>query len=261
MLFAVALAGAALISGQALAADLPTPAPMPAYKAPAAVPPAYSWTGFYLNAGGGGALWNADTQVLTTAGTCIACANNTVGGRGFFGTGGGGFDYQLGGLNFGGWSPTIVAGLMADYNLEDFRGTAALDSIGAVGQIKETGAWAGGARVGLAFGPNLFVYSNAGVTGTHFAGTNFVSAVTGAPAGFSSSGFWQTGWFLGGGSETSLTPILPAGFFLRSEYRYSYFGTKDISILGAGGVPAGQLGWHPTVQALSTSLVYKFNWQ
>jgi outer membrane immunogenic protein len=256
---AVALASLALVSGSALAADLPAPAPAPAYKSPAVVPPAYSWTGVYLNAGGGGALWNSDTQIFSPAGACVACGVNTVGGHGFLATAGGGFDYQFGGLNFGSWNPTIVAGLMADYNYEDFRGTAAINPAGLLGQIKETGAWAAGARIGLAFGPNLFVYSNGGVTGTRFSGTTFVSSTTGVPAGFSSNGFWQTGWFLGGGSETSLTPILPVGWFLRSEYRYSYFGTKNVAILGAGGATAGQMGWHPTVQMLSTSLVYKFN--
>src|SRR5580658_7762026 len=123
---AFALASLVLVSGSALAADLPAPAPVPAYKA-AVVPPAYSWTGVYLNAGGGGGMWNADTQLFSPAGACIACAVNTVGG----------FDYQFGGLNFGGWSPTIVAGLMADYNYEDFRGTAIINTIGAEGQIKE----------------------------------------------------------------------------------------------------------------------------
>jgi outer membrane immunogenic protein len=258
LLAAAALAGLALLPGVASAADLPAPEPMPPYKAPVVVPPAYNWSGIYLNAGGGGGMWNADTQLFTVGGACLTCAVDTFGGRGFFATVGGGFDYQLGGLNFGGWNPTIVAGLMADYSYEDFRGT--VDVVGgALGQMTETGAWAGGARVGLAFGPNLFVYSNGGVTGTRFGGVGFASSITCAPAGIASKGFWQTGWFLGGGSETSLNPILPVGWFLRSEYRYSYFGTKNFNILGAGAAPVAQMGWHPTVQMLSTSLVYKFN--
>jgi outer membrane immunogenic protein len=255
----LALAGLVLLTGAASAADLPAPEPAPAYKAPAVVPPAYSWTGVYLNAGGGGALWNADTQLFTPAGACVACVVDTSGGRGFFGTFGGGFDYQIGGLNFAGWNPTIVLGLLGDYNVEDFQGTinSPLGG-GAVAQMKETGAWSAGARIGLAFGPNLFFYTNGGVTGSQFGGTTFVSAVTGAPNGASSNGFWQTGWFLGGGTETSLTPILPVGWFLRSEYRYSYFGTKTFNI-NAGGAAVAVMGWHPTNQMLSTSIVYKFN--
>jgi len=255
-LLAASLTGLALLSGSALAADLP-PAPQ-IYKAPAVVAPAYSWSGFYLNAGGGYGMWNADTQVFFPSGACLTCVVDTFGGRGYFGTVGGGFDYQVGGLGMGAWNPMIVVGLMADYNFESFKGT--IDTLAAVSQIKETAAWAGGARVGLAFGPNFFTYINGGATGTRFGGMNFVSSLTGAPAGLTSAAFWKTGWFLGGGTETSLSPVLPVGFFLRSEYRYSYFSTTNVPVAFAG-FTAFVMGVHPVVQTLSTSLVYKFNWQ
>src|ERR1700688_4075639 len=136
-LLAVSLAGLALVSGSALAADLP-PAPQ-VYKAPAVVAPAYSWSGFYLNAGGGYGMWNADTQsFLLPSGACLSCFVNTFGGRGYFGTGGGGFDYQVGGLGMGAWNPMIVVGLMADYNFESFKGST--DFIGVISQVKETAA-------------------------------------------------------------------------------------------------------------------------
>ena len=192
-------------------------------------------------------------------GACLACFVDTFGGRGYIGTVGGGFDYQVGGLGMGAWNPMIVVGLMADYNFESLKGTT--DLVGAaVGQIKETAAWAGGARIGLAFGPNFFTYINGGATGTRFGGTSFVSSVTGAPVGASTAAFSKTGWFLGGGTETSLAPVLPVGWFLRSEYRYDYFNTTNVSLI-AGGVTARTMGWHPVVQTLSTSLMYKFNWQ
>ena len=56
----VALAGG-LLCGQALAADLPMPAPPP--RAPAAyipVAPLFSWTGIYIG-GNLGAAWNRGT--------------------------------------------------------------------------------------------------------------------------------------------------------------------------------------------------------
>jgi len=257
-LLAASLTGLALLSGSALAADLP-PAPQ-VYKAPAVVAPAYNWSGFYLNAGGGYGMWNADTQLFTPGGACVACVVQTFGGRGYLGTVGGGFDYQVGGLGMGAWNPMIVVGLMADYNFESLKGTIADGLVGASAQIKETASWAGGARIGLAFGPNFFTYMNGGATGTRFGGTSFVSDVTGAPLGAGSAAFWKTGWYLGGGTETSLAPVLPVGFFLRSEYRYSYFSTTTVPVI-AGGVTALNVGWHPVVQTLSTSLVYKFNWQ
>jgi outer membrane immunogenic protein len=255
-LVAASLTGLALLSGSALAADLP-PAPQ-VYKAPAVVAPAYSWSGFYLNAGGGYGMWNADTQLFTAGGACVACVVRTFGGRGYLGTAGGGFDYQVGGLGMGAWNPMIVVGLMADYNFESLKGTVG-DGF-ASAQIKETASWAGGARAGLAFGPNLFTYINGGATGTRFGGTSFVSDVSGAPVGAATTAFWKTGWFLGGGTETSLAPILPIGWFWRSEYRYSYFNTTNIPVSG-GVLPASTIGFHPTVQTLSTSIVYKFNWQ
>src|SRR5580700_8945923 len=190
-LFAASLTGLALLSGSALAADLP-PAPQ-VYKAPAVVAPAYNWSGFYLNAGGGYGMWNADTQLLTAGGACVACNVRTFGGRGYLGTAGGGFDYQVGGLGMGAWNPMIVVGLMGDYNAESFKGTVDFGGAAGISQIKETAAWAGGARVGLAFGPNFFTYINGGATGTRFGGMNFVSSITGAPLGLTSAAFWKTG--------------------------------------------------------------------
>jgi outer membrane immunogenic protein len=255
-LLAASLTGLALFSGSALAADLP-PAPQ-VYKAPAMVAPAYNWSGFYLNAGGGYGLWNADTQVFLPGGACFTCVVDTFGGRGYFGTVGGGYDFQVGGLGLGAFNPMIVVGLMADYNFESLKGTT--DVAGLVSSEKETAAWAAGGRIGLAFGPNLFTYINGGATGTRFGGMNFVSGATGVPSGLASSAFWKTGWFLGGGTETSLAPMLPVGWFWRSEYRYDYFNTTNVGLFTAG-VPIATMGFHPVVQTLSTSIVYKFNWQ
>jgi outer membrane immunogenic protein len=47
-----AAAGFAVISGSALAADLPAAAPPMSYKAPA-MAPVYNWTGIYVDAGFG----------------------------------------------------------------------------------------------------------------------------------------------------------------------------------------------------------------
>src|SRR6202451_1659655 len=121
-LLGVSLTGLALLSGSARAADLPV-APAPAYKAPAVVAPAYNWSGFYLNAGGGYGMWNADTQVVLPGGACLTCVVDTFGGRGYFGPVGGGYDFQVGGLGMGAFNPMIVVGLLADYNFESFKGT------------------------------------------------------------------------------------------------------------------------------------------
>jgi outer membrane immunogenic protein len=258
-LLAASLTGLALLSASARAADLPV-APAPAYKAPAVVAPAYNWSGFYLNAGGGFGMWNADTQLFNAAGGCVACFVNTFGGRGYIGTVGGGYDYQIGSLGLGGWNPTVVVGVMGDYNFESLKGTMP-GVVSTSAQIKETNAWSAGARIGVAFGSSFFAYTNGGVTGTRFGGTNFVSDITGAPTGASTAPFTKTGYFLGGGTETSLGSILPVGWFLRSEYRYDYFNQISVPVAGTA-VPGGlTVGWHPVVQTLTTSIMYKFNWQ
>jgi outer membrane immunogenic protein len=249
----LALAGLAVVSSAARAADLP-PAVQP-YKAPAIVAPAFNWSGIYLNAGGGFGMWNADTQAFNSAGSCLACFVNTFGGRGYIGTVGGGFDYQVGNFGFG----NVVVGVLGDYNFESLKGTMpGLPTTSA--QIKETNAWSAGARIGLAFGSSFFAYTSGGATGTRFGGTSFVSDVTGAPTGASTAPFTKTGYFLGGGTETSLTGVLPVGWFLRSEYRYDYFNVINVPVAGVAA-PGLTVGWHPVVQTLTTSIMYKFNWQ
>jgi outer membrane immunogenic protein len=267
-----ALAAAMLVPGVALAADLPTPAPMPAYKVPAVVPPTYSWTGFYLNAGGGYGIWSADTTTKSpTTGACVLCVVEQQGGRGYVATGGGGFDYQIGGLTFGGWNPQILIGLQADYDYSHIKGTIEDQTPFFTGNLTNTGTWAVGARIGLIVFPQMLAYTNGGYTDAHFGRANMVFSGNGVGTGFSTPSFSQGGWFLGGGTETTLAPLLPNGWFLRSEYRYSYYGTKNLTDTCPGASlsatcsllvnPQNTITFHPVVETLTTSLIYKFNWQ
>jgi outer membrane immunogenic protein len=86
-LLAASLTGLALLSGSALAADLP-PAPQ-LYKAPP-VMPVYNWTGCYLEGGGGFGLYNQDSHSEATAGLVPIGVQVTSGGRGWLGRVGGG---------------------------------------------------------------------------------------------------------------------------------------------------------------------------
>src|SRR5206468_3442847 len=86
----LALTALAAFTGSAVAADL-----APYTKAP---PPimAPSWTGFYLFGGAGYGLWEADTfTVDPITGLCVLCVEQRQGGRGYFGTFGGGYDWQF----------------------------------------------------------------------------------------------------------------------------------------------------------------------
>ena len=111
-------------------------------------------------------------KTFLPGGACLTCVVDTFGGRGYFGTVGGGYDFQVGGLGMGAWNPMIVVGLLADYNFESFKGTTDIAGA-AVAQIKETAAWAGGARIGSGLrtessSPTL----NGGATGTRFGGSS-----------------------------------------------------------------------------------------
>jgi outer membrane immunogenic protein len=247
----------ALAVGPAVAADLAQKAP--AYIPPPPPPPP-SFTGCYVNGGGGYGLWNIDhsgealgTQVTT---------ETTSGGRGWLAGGGGGCDYQFG-AGTGFWSNWVV-GAFADADWMDlhknFEG-----SFGPFnGDEKESSAWAVGGRIGYLVTPNVFTYWNGGYTQSHFDEINFSSSFGGSPLAFIDSNTYH-GWFIGGGTEIALSGLfglpLPAGLFWRSEYRYSSFNSADLPVFFNNGTPIGiSENMRPNVQTITTSLVYRFNW-
>ena len=268
---AASIALAALAAGPAMAADMPTRAPAPVYtKAPPA--PVQSWTGFYVNAGIGYGLWASDTTtVAPTAAGCVGFGclpiTQTQGGKGWFGTAGAGFDYQF--------TDHIVAGVLADWDFSSIKGTIQDQGPEFAGSLTENWSWAAGARVGWLVTPAILSYVNGGFSQTHFNSATMISTITagastaGAPTGFSTPAFTQSGWFLGGGVETSLASFLP-GLFSRTEYRYTYYGTTTLTdtCAGASGsaactgfaTPQNSITFHPTEQSIRSELVYKFNW-
>src|SRR6478672_848616 len=112
----LAAAVSATMIGSASAADLGARP----YKAPPPYAPVYSWTGFYISGGGGGGLWNADSNIQSTgtgefgpAGTPLT-RDHRLGGSGWFGTVAIGYDWQ-----FSKW----VAGVFADGQWGNIRGS------------------------------------------------------------------------------------------------------------------------------------------
>jgi outer membrane immunogenic protein len=84
-----------------------------------------------------------------------------------------------------------------------------------------------------------------------------VNAVTGAPSGLHTNSYsTNNGVFVGGGVENNLNifGISAPGWFMKTEYRAAYFGTKNLSELGL------DIAVKPLVRTISTSLVYRFNW-
>ena len=97
---AIAITAVAAFTGSAVAADMQV-------KARPYAPPvvtAYNWTGCYVGAGGGYGMYNQDVNNLFGG-----SETETLGGRGWFGTGQVGCDYQV--------TPSFVIGAFGDYDL------------------------------------------------------------------------------------------------------------------------------------------------
>jgi outer membrane immunogenic protein len=242
----------------AYAADL-RPAVKAPPPAPVVLPP--SWTGCYVDGGGGYGLWNIDHFGETSSTLTPLTSTTTAGGRGALGTVGGGCDYQFSPAT--GWGNWVV-GVFGDYEFMDihrnFQGS--FGSFG--GEEKESSAWAVGGRIGYLVTPNVFTYFNGGYTQTRFDQINFAFTFTGTPVAIIGAHDYH-GWFVGGGTEISLSGFfgipLPAGLFLRSEYRFSTYSGADLPILSTAGTPLGiSENTKPYVQTITTALVYRFNW-
>jgi outer membrane immunogenic protein len=229
----------------------------PYTKAPAPVMAAPSWTGFYIFGGGGAGLWAADTTIQTTATTvCILCVNQRQGGSGWFGTVGAGYDWQV--------SPTWVVGILADGQFGEIKGTIQDQIPFWAGSEKLKTSWAAGARVGYLVAPNVLSYVNAGYSGSNWSGTTLVNTFNGAPAGAHTNSFNRNGVFVGGGVENNLDifGITAPGWFMKTEYRSAFYDRKAINELadGTNALVGRDITFKPWTQTISTSLVYRFNW-
>ncbi len=137
----LALTAIAAFSGSALAADLPA---RTYSKAPAYVEPAPSWTGFYIFGGAGGGLWDADSSTVATGYLALAslCSRiRRMGGDGWFGTVGAGYDWQFNGS----W----VAGIFADGQFGSISGSFSDQGPSQLGGRKSSGQLGGRRSAGL----------------------------------------------------------------------------------------------------------------
>src|SRR5437660_6050344 len=262
----LALTALAAFTGSAVAADLGA---RPYTKAPAPVAPVYNWTGFYIFGGGGGGLWNADSNVQSTgvvgaggafgpAGTALT-RDQRLGGSGWFGTVGIGYDWQ-----FSRW----VAGIFGDGQFGDIRGSLSDPFFFMEGREKLKTSYAAGVRVGYLVAPNVLSYVNGGYSGSEWSGTSMSSlGAGGSPTLATTGSFQRNGWFIGGGVENNLDifGITAPGWFMKTEYRSAFYDRISLpETFAPGSGLAGLTGtattFKPWVQTISTSLVYRFNW-
>jgi outer membrane immunogenic protein len=233
----------AFSAGSAGAADLAKPV----YKAAPPPAPVYSWTGFYVGAGFGYGMFNAD-HISRNDLSGASTVNVTAGGRGYFGTVLVGADYQF--------SDRIVAGVFADYDFSRIKGDYQPSAFALVGEMKQTSAWAAGGRIGWLATPQILTYVNGGYTQARFSSVD-LSSLVGGPVVATLAAQTYTGYFIGGGVEYMFAP----GWFAKSEYRYADYRSRDLEVFAIGGGATGlSERIHPYVQTIRSELVYKFNW-
>jgi outer membrane immunogenic protein len=259
--------GFALATGSASAADLyPLKAP----------PPVYSWTGCYIDAGVGYGLWDQSHYTdATVAGvpTQLSPSTNT-GGEGWLGRVGAGCDYQVGSR----W----VVGVFGDYDFTSLTGSFQDPWTGWIGNETEHNQWGIGGRIGYLLTPRVLGYFDGGYTQASFGQINLLTdSVPQVVPGACGTGpcfmpaTTYSGWFLGGGYEYALADIIPLpGLYWRTEYRYAWYGTKDVPILTSAGAPlfigtgacdvgSGCTGFNDPmrkdVQTITSGIVWKFN--
>jgi outer membrane immunogenic protein len=249
----LALTAVAAFTGSALAADLPA---RTYTKAPVIVQTP-SWTGFYIFGGAGGGIWDADSYAYNGATGVPITTSQRQGGDGWFGTVGAGYDWQF--------NSSWVFGILADGQFGSIKGSlpGAFGGLAVTGTEKLRDTWAAGARLGYLVAPNVLSYVNAGYTQSYWSSTTL--GPVGGVGPLATTPSWNKGgWFVGGGVENNLNifGISAPGWFMKTEYRAAYFGTKNLQESDAvTGLPSNVITtFKPFVETISTSLVYRFNW-
>jgi outer membrane immunogenic protein len=233
-------------------------ADMPLKAAPVAPPPAYHWTGCYVGLGGGYGMWSQDEQTFFLDGTPDSLTSSAS-GRGWIASVQGGCDYQFNGGPFGtGW----VIGAFADYNWSNIHGTNNISVITfpLSGNEKMSGYWAAGGRLGYLPMDRLLVYVSGGYTQARFDAYNFGLNFVGGGAGvLGVNAHTRSGGFIGSGYEYYLG-WLP-GLTWKTEYRFAKYGSaNDTLFLLPGNIPFERLTSTKYVQAVTSELVWRFNW-
>ena len=206
-----------LLCGQALAADLPMPAPPP--RAPAAyipVAPPFSWTGIYIG-GNAGAAWNRGTVSDASGNSFSLPTSNAV----FTGGGQVGGNWQMGALVLG------VEGQF-DWLANQNNASAGIiipggDTVNVVSKDRWLTTLTG--RIGFAADHWLF-YAKGG--GAWVGNQSFtVNDVTNPAASFTTSnGGWNTGWTVGGGIEWAFAGPWSA----KIEYDYIKLSSNSFTV-------------------------------
>ena len=252
---AVALAAMAAFTGSAVAADMAPRTYAKAAPMPVAVA---NWTGCYIAGGGGYGMWNQENTGYFEGPPRVQATDTfTNGGRGYFGTVGGGCDYQF---SLGTWQ--MVVGAFGDYDFADINGRRTAPLTNGIGNEKLSSQWAFGGRIGALITPSLLTYFVGGYTEAKFDRTNYTNlqGAFGVPNGLYTDSATHKGYFIGAGDEYALS-FMP-GLFWKTEYRASLFDRQtQLTRNVITGLPVGESydakKWEHSVRS---ELFYRFNW-
>jgi outer membrane immunogenic protein len=209
-----------LLGTAANAADM-----RPIYKAPMAPPSVLSWTGFYAGINVGGAWADDKHDFSIPGGPTFASIDNTS--AGIIGGAQVGYNWQF---------SSFVAGLEADFQGSNLKGTLAAPCVGAFcgpaglsASYSQSIPWFGTARARIGYAQDTWlIYATGGYA---YANVETNATATAGPlvANFSSKEI-RSGWTAGAGIEVMLAPQWSA----KLEYLYADFGNvrSTYSLLG-----------------------------
>jgi len=244
----LALIAAAAVGGArpTSAADLARPLP----PAPAYVPPAFSWSGFYIGGNLGGA-WAQGSVTDTLTGLNFSSGNS----NGVF-VGGGqlGVNYQI---------SSFVLGVEVDFDwMANNSNTSGVVIAGPLGLGHTFAAGVNNSwintftgRLGFAW-DRVLLYGRGGGAWVGNSGFTVTDVTTGLPVAGSVNSF-NSGWTAGAGVEWAVAN----NWTLRAEYDYVALGSRSITVAAGSPVLAGDtFTANRNIQMVTVGINYLFNW-
>lgn len=242
----LAALAAILMSGPALAADLPVKAPV--QMAPAPIP---NWTGFYLGLHGGyGEGHTSSDAPFTETGVTFTSLVDTPAPKGFIFGGQAGYNWQY---------QSVVGGLEIDFSGADINGSSS--STATINEVTFTATVdakidelaSARARIGFLFVPNVLFYGTGGAAWAHSSAD--ISFVTAGRTFAETANVNNFGWVAGGGLEAKVWDHLLA----RVEYLHYDFGKSTYNFpLDSIGTIFFSTNVKITTDVIRGGLSYKF---
>jgi len=251
------IAAGAMVAGSATFASAADFAPPPE--------PVSTWTGFWVGAGVGYGFVNhelgAEAFLPGQEGFVDGKADlSGIGGEGWLGQVGAGFDFQVG--------DRFLIGIFGDYTFSDIKSSASVEGgiciseAGcAVGEVKYSltadSMWFVGGRAGYLANPDTLLYGLVGYSevdfDANFGVTDYECDVDcSSSAGY---GYTQCGLTFGGGVETKLAENITA----KIEYRYINLDRSTIFSLGDVDDGPGAEAWTDSnLQTVTASVAWRF---